>query len=58
MHSKEYMVAEFVIMFKYAATNLIFTFMLIFYSGEADLLVVCIYRCVNSSIYFYKNITS
>ena len=42
MHSKEYMVTEFLIMFKYAATNLIITFMLIFYSGEAVLLVVCI----------------
>ena len=36
MHSKEYMVTEFLIMFKYAATNLII------YSGEAVLLVVCI----------------
>ena len=29
------------IMFKYAATHLIITFMLIFYSGEAVMLVVC-----------------
>ena len=42
MHSKEYMVEEFFIMFKYAATNLIITFMLIFYAGEAVLLIVCI----------------
>ena len=30
----------FLIMFKYAATNLIITFMLIIYSGEAVLVVV------------------
>ena len=37
VHSKEYMVTEFLIMSIYAATNLL---MLIFYSGEAVLLVV------------------
>ena len=42
MHSKEYRVTEFLIVFKYAATNIIITVMLIFYSGEAVLLVVCI----------------
>ena len=42
MHSKEYMVTEFLIMFKYAVTNLIISFMLMFYSGEAVLLVVYI----------------
>ena len=47
MHSKEYLVTEFLIMFKYAATNLIFTFMLIFYSGEVVLLAVCMCKLVN-----------
>ena len=42
MHSKEYMVTEFLIMFKYVATNLIITFVLMFYLGEAVSLVVCI----------------
>ena len=28
--------------------------MLIFYSGEGGCFVSCMYRCVNSLIYFYK----
>ena len=44
VHSKEYMVTEFLIMFKYAATNLIITF------------VSCMYKCVNSLFIFIKRL--